>query len=145
MSTSYAIHSELRLVVSAGYGCLHWSDVKTCQDRTRTDARFSAQFNQIVDMRLVTSTGELSADETRMLARRFWFSRLSKRAYVASTPAVFGMGRMWQAFVELSDHPSEVHVFWDLTSALEWLGLRACSASQFATCDSITQPEQSTT
>jgi hypothetical protein len=41
------------------------------------------------------------------------FSFGSKRAFLALSPAVFGMGRMWQTFTELSDHPTQVRVFRD--------------------------------
>jgi hypothetical protein len=51
------------------------------------------------------------------------FSATSKRAFVAANPAVFGMGRMWEIFTEMSDNPSQIRVFCDLLSALKWLNL----------------------
>ncbi len=104
-----------------------FSEVKECQDRTRTDPDFSSDFHQIVDMRAVTSF-HMTASDVRMLARRMMFSSVSKRAFVASSPYVFGMGRMWQAFIELSEHPSEVRVFDNLRSALRWFDLTALPA-----------------
>jgi hypothetical protein len=41
---------------------------------------------------------------------------------------VFGVARMWEIFTELSDNPSHIRVFYDLPSALKWLGLDALPA-----------------
>jgi hypothetical protein len=71
----------------------------------------------------------MTTEHVRTLANGMIFSFGSKRAFVASSPAVFGMGRMWQTFAELSDRPSQVRVFYDLPSALEWLGLKTLPAS----------------
>ena len=124
MSATCFVYGDLHLVVSSGYGSLNWHEVKHCQDQTCADPSFSSEFSQLVDMRAVTEV-DMTFDHVRMLAQRRIFSLASKRAFVASSPAVFGMGRMWQALVELSDHPSQVRVFYDLPRALQWLGLRA--------------------
>jgi len=60
-----------------------------------------------------------------MLARRTIFSPTSRRAFVAASPAVFGMSRMWEILTELSDNHQQIRVFDDLSSALSWLGLRS--------------------
>lgn len=124
MSATCFVDRDLHLVVSSGHGSLSWREVKRCQDQTCADPDFSSEFNQLVDMRAVTGF-DMIFDHVRMLARRRIFSLASKRAFVASNPAAFGMGRMWQALVELSDHPSQIRVFYDLPCALQWLGLRA--------------------
>ena len=98
-----------------------------CQDQTRSDPAFNSQFDQLVDMRAVTGL-EMTAEHVRTLARRMIFSFSSKRAFVAPRPDVFGVGRMWQTFTELSDHPSQIRVFHDLPSALQWLGLKTLPA-----------------
>jgi hypothetical protein len=65
----------------------------------------------------------MTSDQARLLARRMIFSLTSKRAFVAASPAVFGVGRMWEIFTEMSDNPSQIRVFYDLPSALKWLDL----------------------
>jgi hypothetical protein len=120
---SYIVYKEHRLVISTGSGLVTWSEIKARQDDTQTDPIFDPEFNQIVDLRTVTSF-EMTPDETRLLARRHIFSADSKRAFIAPDPSVFGVGRMWGTFTELSDNPSEVHVFYDLASALKWLGIK---------------------
>jgi hypothetical protein len=68
---------------------------------------------------------DMTSDHARLLARRTIFSARSKRAFVAASPAVFGVGRMWEIFTELSDNPSPIRVFYDLPSALKWLNLES--------------------
>jgi len=53
------------------------------------------------------------------------FFLTAKRAFLAGNPAAFGMSRMWEILTELSQNPSQIHVFYDLPSALKWLGLEA--------------------
>ena len=120
MPFSYVVHKDLRLVVSNGYDCLSWDEIKRCQDQTQSDPDFKPEFDQIVDLRSVTSFN-MTSEQARMLARRKIFSLGSKRAFVAPTPAVFGMARMWEAYSDLSDNPSQIRVFSDLNSALKWL------------------------
>ena len=124
MPFRYVVHKDLRLVVSSGLGRVSWSEIKACQDQTKTDPNFNPEFDQIVDLRATTSF-DMTVAQAGVLARRMIFSFSSKRAFVASSPAVFGMGRVWEAFTELSDNPSQIQVFYDLSPALNWLGLEA--------------------
>jgi hypothetical protein len=124
MPFSYVVYKEHRLVISTGSGCLTWSEIKEQQDQTKIDPGFDPEFNQLVDLRAVTSF-EMTSEQTRMLARRRVFSPTSKRAFLADNPAAFGMGRMWEILTELSENPSRIRVFYDLAAALKWLGLEA--------------------
>lgn len=124
MSFGYIVYKDLRLVVSTGLNCVSWTEIKACQDQTKTDPNFNPEFDQIVDLRATTSF-EMTSEQARVLARRMIFSFSSKRAFVASRPAIFGMGRMWEAYTELSDNPSQIQVFYDLSLALKWLRLQA--------------------
>lgn len=124
MPFGYVVYKDLRLVVSTGLNHVSWTEIKACQDQTKTDPNFNPEFDQIVDLRATTSF-EMTSEQARVLARRMIFSFSSKRAFVASRPAIFGMGRMWEAYTELSDNPSQIHVFYDLSLALKWLRLQA--------------------
>jgi hypothetical protein len=128
MPFSYVVYSEHRLVISAGSDRVTWEEIKQRQDQTKTDPSFDPKFNQIVDLRAVTGF-DMTSGQARMLARRMIFSPQSKRAFIAASPAVFGVGRMWEIFTELSDHPSEIRVFYDLPSALKWLNLESLPQS----------------
>jgi hypothetical protein len=124
MPFSYTVYKEQRLVISIGSGCVTWSEIKDRQDQAKTDPTFDPEFNQLVDLREVTSF-EMTSEQARVLARRMIFSFTSKRAFIAANPAVFDIGHMWETVTELSDNPSQVRVFDDLPSALKWLGLEA--------------------
>jgi hypothetical protein len=122
MPFDYVIHKERRLVISTGSGLVTWQEIKARQDQTRTDPDFNPEYDQIVDLRSVTGF-DMSTEQTRMLARRQIFSSKSKRAFIATSPSVFGMGRMWETYTEFSENPSQIKVFYDVASALRWLGV----------------------
>ena len=124
MPFGYVVYKDLRLVVSTGLDRVSWTEIKASQDQTKTDPNFNPEFDQIVDLRATTSF-EMTSEQARVLARRMIFSFSSKRAFVASRPAIFGMGRMWEAYTELSDNPSQIEVFYDLSLALKWPRLGA--------------------
>ncbi len=125
MPFSYVVYQEQRLVISAGSGRVTQAEIKERQDQTASDPDFAPEFDQIVDLTAVTDF-EMSMDEFAALARRKVFASRSRRAFVASTPHVFGMGRLWEAHSELADDdPSKIQVFYDLPAALKWLGLEA--------------------
>jgi len=86
------------------------------------DPDFDPEFNQLIDLTAVTSL-DISADEARAIAGRKLFSFTSRRALVATSPAIFGMGRMMEVYNEMSEVASQVRIFYDLPSALKWLGL----------------------
>ena len=122
MPFDYAVYKELRLVISTGKGLVTWQEINARQDQIKTDPNFDPKFNQIVDFRSVTGL-DMSAEQTRLLATRSIFSPKSKRAFVATSSAVFGVGRMWETYTEFSDNPNEVRVFYDISAALQWMGL----------------------
>ena len=124
MPFRYVVYKEHRLVVSSGSGLVTWEEIKARQDETKTDPSFDPSFNQIVDLRSATGI-KMSGDQARMLASRQIFSPESRRAFVASNPSIFGMGRMWEIYTEFSKTPSQIRVFSDLPSALKWLGLES--------------------
>jgi|SRR5947209_349360 len=122
MPFDYTVYKQLRLVISTGEGLVTWQEIKSRQDQAKTDPNFDPEFNQIVDFRSVTGL-DMSGEQTRLLATRSIFSPKSKRAFVATSSAVFGVARMWETYTEFSDHPNEVRVFYDISAALQWLGL----------------------
>jgi hypothetical protein len=122
MSYSYVVSKKERVVISSGSGCVTWSEIKESQDQIKTDPNFDPRFNQLVDLRRVTRF-EMSSEQARVLARRMIFSFTSKRAFLAADPLVFGMAHTWEIVTELSDNPSQIRLFYDLPSALAWLGL----------------------
>ena len=118
----YAIYREQRLVISTALGRLTFAEVKEHQNQLLNDPEFNPEFNQLLDLSAVTDM-DLSIDEAKMAARRRMFSPASRRAILASRPAIYGMGRLLGAHHELAEGSSQVGIFYDLPSALEWLGL----------------------
>ena len=118
------IDKEQQLVISTGSDRLAFAEVKAHQDQLLNDPDFNSEFNQLIDLRAATSL-DLSVDEAKIIARRRLFSPTSRRAFVAANPTIFGMGRMMEAYNELSNAASQVRVFYDLPSALKWLGLES--------------------
>jgi hypothetical protein len=122
MPASYRIHKEQRLALITLSGCVTVADIQSLIEQGPKDPDFDPQLNELVDLRSVTEFA-LSSDEVRTFARRRVFSPESRRAFVASSPHIFGLGRMWEAYTALSDNPTAVCVFYDLPAALKWLGL----------------------
>lgn len=118
----YTINRALKLVVTTGSGVVTFSECQAHQDRFSADPDFDPAFNQLLDMTAVTQL-KLTANQTSTLARRKLFTSGSRRAFLVSSDASYGIARMAQAHNELSSNPSEVAVFRDRSAALKWLGL----------------------
>ena len=122
MPFNYIVYKQHHLVVSTGSGRVTCSEIKARQDQVKNDPEFDPNFNQIVDLRTAI-TVDLTVDEARMLASRTIFSSSARRAFIVTSPAVFGMGRMWEAYTEMARGKSQIRLFSNLASALDWLGL----------------------
>ncbi len=125
MPFSYVVYPEKRLVITTASGRVTRDEIQECHNQAATDPEFNPEFDHLADLRDV-SDFEMSLDEFKMLARRKIFEPSARRALVARQPHIFGMGRLWEAYSEMSDEmPPNIRVFYDLPSALRWLGLEA--------------------
>jgi hypothetical protein len=122
MPCGYVIDKERHLVITTASGLVTYAEAKAHQDQLAADPEFSRDFNQLLDATTVSSL-ELSALQIRELARRRLFSAASRRALVATNPAVFGVGRMLQTYLDLAKAEEKVGVFYSIDSAVKWLGL----------------------
>jgi hypothetical protein len=113
------IHSQRRLVVTTGEGHVTFTEVRRHQDLLLADPAFDPQFNQLIDATTMTWF-DVSAEEARQIAEQRMFSPVSRRAFLASKPSIFGIGRLMQVYQE---RHTPVHVFSDRQSALTWLGI----------------------
>jgi hypothetical protein len=127
MPAAYVIDASRALVITTGTGVVTFQEIVTHQDRLLSDPRFSPDFDQLIDCRQATNIRVTSAEASRIASRKV-FSRTSLRAFVASEQVVFGVGRMMQAYNEVSEYPSKAAVFYDLASALKWLDRKDLSA-----------------
>jgi len=121
MPARYVILKEQRLVVSIGWDRLTFADFANQQEQFLADPDFDPSFDQLVDGSKVTVL-DLSVEEAKIISRRPIFLPSSRRAVVATDPAIFGMGRMMDAYHTQATRREYVAVFYDLASALKWLG-----------------------
>jgi len=124
MPCSYVVDKERRLVITTGEGCVTPAEIKALRNQARGDPDFDREFNEIVDFRAVTAV-DINGQQAWELAGTEVFSPHSKIALVASSPAVFGIGRMYSIYNEMSKAASYVSAFYDLPSALKWLGVES--------------------
>lgn len=92
------------------------------QDRLLSDPDFNPEFNQLLDGTRVTAV-DISTEQIKTLTSRKVFTTTSKRAFVVSNVAFYGIGRMAETYFSLAKSPSQVTVFYDLPSALNWVGV----------------------
>jgi len=122
MPARYVIFKEQRLVINVGWGHLTFDDFRGQQQALTSDPDFDPSFDQLVDVSETTSL-DLNIEEAKTIARRGIFLPTSRRAVVATDPAIFGMGRMMDVYHSMATHREQVRVFYDRKSALQWLGL----------------------
>jgi hypothetical protein len=118
----YCIDKNRRLVISIGTGRVIATEIRNHQNQLLRDPDFDPSYNQIIDMNAVSDL-DISVADIATLARRPLFSRESRRAWVSSVPAIYGMGRLAVTHHEFSGSPSHASPFNDMQSALEWLGV----------------------
>ncbi len=121
MPARYVILKEQKLVVSIGWDRLTFADFTNQQEQFLADPDFDPSFDQLVDGSRVTAL-DLSVEQAKIISRRAIFLPSSRRAVVATDPAIFGMGRMMDAYHTLATKRELVGVFYDRASALKWLG-----------------------
>jgi hypothetical protein len=122
MPIRYLIDKKLRLVITIGSDCVTFTETRAHQDQLLSDPDFDPEYNQQIDLTGTTML-DMTVDEARTIASRKIFSSTSKRAFIASSPSIFGMGRLMQAYHEMAPEPSQARVFYDRDAAMKWLGL----------------------
>lgn len=115
----YSIDKERRLIRTTAEGCVTFEDVRGHQNRLLADPDFDASFDQLIDATYAAKF-DISAEEARVLAMRRMFSAEARRAFVATEPNIFGLGRMMEIYREGLEG-AEVQVFYSLGNALTWL------------------------
>ena len=127
MPLTYAIDKDRRLVILTGSERLTLHDFNLFQDQLLNDPSFNPEFNLLTDVTAVTDF-DGSTDEAKQIASRTVFSPACRRAIVAREPHVFGMARLIHTYREMGriGKPGDGEgVFYDLPSALRWLGLES--------------------
>jgi len=121
MPADYEIHADRGLVWSRAWSRLEDADLLGHQERLRADRAFQPTYHQLFDFRPVTSVA-LSREAARRFARSNPFGPGSRRVFLASRPAMYGVARMIQMWMD--DLPPTVRVERDdPEEAWRWLGL----------------------
>jgi hypothetical protein len=117
LKVRYSIDKHRRLIVTTAEGCVTFDDARAHQDRLLVDPDFDASFDQLIDTTSARKF-DISAHEARILAERRVVSAESRRAFVATEPHIFGLGRMMEIYHE---HLGNAQVFYSMDEALKWL------------------------
>jgi len=117
MPVRYEIDRSRRLIVTTGEGCVTFPEMKDHQIRLLADPAFDPSFSQLIDVTKVTKL-EVTVEQARIMVSR----RVSaRRAFVATEPFIFGMGRLMEAYHQSQFSDVDTGVFYDLESAMAWL------------------------
>jgi hypothetical protein len=119
MQVRYSIDKQRRLILTTAEGRVMFDDIRGHQDRLLADPDFDASFDQLIDATAATQFG-ISVDGARILAERRIVSPESRRAFVATEPHIFGLGRMMEIYHERLNY-ADVEVFYFVNEALKWL------------------------
>ena len=119
MKVRYSIDEQRRLIRTTAEGCVTFEDVRGHQDRLLADPDFDPSFDQLIDTTAATKF-DISSAQARTLAERRILSPQARRAFVATAPHIFGLGRMMEVYHEGLEY-AEVEVFYSMIDALMWL------------------------
>ena len=120
MPTSYEIDPQRRLVTSRIWGAVTDVEIFQHNQTLRTDQKFDPSYRQLVDMTGITSIG-VSTSMINETSLDQFFEPGTRRAFVATDDAVFGMARMFALRAE--GLGQTIQVFRDERLAKEWLGI----------------------
>jgi hypothetical protein len=122
VKVTHSIDKPRRWIITRAEGCVAFDDIRDHQDRLLADPNFDPTFDQLIDTTPAIVV-DITPDEARILAARPIVSPSSCRAFVATKPHIFGLGRMMQVYhVDLGY--ADAHVFYSMGEALSWLAGR---------------------
>ena len=122
MSISYDIDKKQRLVTSRLWEVVTNDEVDDHNRRLRTDPDFDPGYRQLIDLSGITEI-RITTPKVTAAAQDQYFTPGTRRVFVATTDATFGMARMFALRAEASGQT--VEVFRDRKQAEEWLWSRA--------------------
>ena len=119
MPIDYTIDRERKLVHTRAWGILTAEEFLAYQDRLRDNPDFRPSFDQLAIFSEVTQM-LIPPGAAEQIATAAPFAKGFRRAAVATTDFVFGMGRMYEAY---SPEGSQITIFRTLEEARAWLEL----------------------
>ena len=109
-------------MVTAGDGWVTFREIQDHQDQLLADPAFDPSFSQLIDVTAATEL-DLTVAEMKEITRRRIVSSGSRRAFVASRIHILTIGRLMQTY-HGAHHKVGVHIFFDRSEALTWLGIK---------------------
>ena len=94
MPVSYVIDKKNRVVIVTATGVMTAHDVLEFCRQVANDPEFDPSFSQLGDVS--GAEVDLSADEVRLFAQSSPFALDSRRAFVGTSPVVYGLARMFE-------------------------------------------------
>jgi hypothetical protein len=110
MPCRYVIDIEHRLVISTGWDRVTFAEAKAHQDQLVSDPVFNPEFNQLVDGTAATAF-DISTEQAKTIAGRRFFAPTAKRAFLASSLHVLGLGRVMEIYAKMTAGREEVRLF----------------------------------
>lgn len=117
---TYEIDPQRRIVTSRFWGAVTDAEVFEHNEKLRNDPRFDATYQQLVDLTGVTGI-DVSTGTINTTSLDQFFEPGTRRAFVATHDAVFGMARMFALRAESVGQT--IRVFRDGGAAKDWLGI----------------------
>src|SRR5206468_766239 len=117
---SYDIDPNERLVVSRLSGVVTNDEVQIHNSSLPTDPQFDPSYRQLIDLSGITEI-RITTDTVTTAAQNQYFTPGTRRAFVATSDATFGMARMFAMRAEAGGQTIEV--FRDRKKAENWLGI----------------------
>lgn len=122
MPCNYTIYKDKGLVVTTASEVFTFAEAMAHEDKIYSDPDFDPTFVHLIDGTGISRT-EITASEISTLARRTGFSPKSRKALVVNSALLFGLARMFEAYLQLSGAAESVSVFKERGEALAWLGI----------------------
>jgi hypothetical protein len=119
MPAYFKIDKEHKLVMSTISGVLTMADALAHQENLRKHPDFDPSLSQLMDGTQLTRV-ELKREDVERLARDAIFSSDSRRAFVTSSDAAFGLARMFETLRDTMGEKG-IRVFRNLDDGLDWV------------------------
>jgi len=122
MAYTYSVESARRLIRIQLSPQLTRDEIHAMVNELNADPRVAPDFVELIDCSDLIPVADVGADRIRAMATGS-LARVSRRAFVAPQPAIFGTCRMFAAFFEMANRGESIAVFKTTREAEEWLGV----------------------
>ena len=123
MAYTYSVDVVQRVVRVRLSGEFTREDLAALSRDLANDPRVSAEFVELIDLSDVRTPPHVPRSDVRRRATTA-LTPVSRRAFVAPQPVIYGLCRMFTTFREVTANREPVEVFHTAREAEAWLGLK---------------------